>query len=168
MRFIDKSLEVFQEGYRLDMEKNIYKISHYYNTNHDKYSVFVNTEIDLKRFINFLGAITFRFEELVPEHDCMDEQHLVYILEKFFDVKDITKECQDYLPYTQLPLSQWEITNTFSIPTEKIFNITQIDWYEAREFCCRSDFQEIMDKVLPKTVEFDLEIKRTQDFYNFV
>jgi hypothetical protein len=149
----------------LDTSENTYKITHYYSRNHEKYSVFVQTEINLPQFIDILGAIIFKFEELVPEQDCMDEQHLISILTKFFNVKDVTKKCQGHMKYTRIPLDQWEITNTFLISDNPTFVITQIDLYEVREFCNGIDLNEKMENLLPQSKEFELEIRRGHEFY---
>jgi hypothetical protein len=148
--------------------KYIYKIAHYYSTDHDKHSVFVESDIEKHTLVKILGAIQFKFEELIDESDCIEERHLVSILEKFFGMKNITDECQKYLPETQLEDTEWETINEFIFldsEIHKTVQVIQIDQYRARECCCGPGYKDLMRKYLPSTIDFEDEIKNIQNFY---
>ncbi|MCM3113634.1 hypothetical protein [Lederbergia lenta] len=151
--------------------KKIYKIAHYYSKDYDKYSVFVESDIDEDSFVKLLGALQFKFEELIDDSESMDERHLICILERFFNMKDITNECKKYLSQTQLNKDEWEMINEFAVidlDSGNGFTIIQIDLYESREFCCtngQAEYKKFMDNQLPNTLEFENEIKNKRNFY---
>lgn len=144
---------------------NIYKISHYYSVDDNKYSVFVETSIGLESFIKTIAAIYFKFEDLVDPSECIDHRHLAIILENFFDVRDKTQEYRKHAPVTCMK-GEWELSKTFEVTEgEKNLIITQIDLYEARESNCGKDYEKLMKDYLPNSIEFEDEIKNLRDFY---
>lgn len=130
----------------------IYKIVHFYSTNHDENSFFIKSDRDVSTLIEILASLQFRFEE-VDEMTCIDDKHVLKLLIKYFGVEDVTKEYQAYLPYTRLERDEWSVMNSFSV---KDSIIVQIDQYGARESCC--GYKKIMNKHLPKTEEFEKDI----------
>ena len=127
--------------------------------------------LDVKDFIEIIAAINFIFEELVVVDVAIDSKHLLHILEAFFNVKDVTKEYQKYLPHTQLKNDEWDIINEFIVIDKAhaaAFPIIQIDMYEARESCCGPKYKEVMKK-LPDSKDFISEIKNVERYgYGFV
>lgn len=147
-------------------DSNIYKISHYYSVDDNKYSVFIVTSMGLESFIKTIAAIYFKFEDLVDSSECIDNQHLAIILEKFFDVRDKTQEYRKYASATCMNNGEWELSKTFKVTEgEKEFLITQIDLYAAREYNCGKDYKKLMEEYLPNSIEFENEIKNLRDFY---
>lgn len=132
----------------------IYKIAHFYSTNHDETSFFIQSDIDVPTLVEILASLQFRFEE-VDETTCIDDKHVLKLLIKYFGAEDVTEEYQTYLPYTHLNTDEWDVVNSFAV-NDSI--IVQIDQYGARESCCGSTYKEIMDKHLPKTEEFEKDI----------
>lgn len=146
--------------------KVIYKIDHFYNISHKKSCVFIKTDISLDSLVKIIGSIHFKFENLIDESVCMEEKHLVEILEKFYNVKDVTEEYKKFFSYTQLDEDEWELFNVFKFSVEEEEReIIQIDSYEARESCCGSGYKEIMKNYLPSTDEFEVAIKKLRKFY---
>lgn len=147
-------------------ELNVYKISHYYSIDDNKYSVFVETSIGLESFIKTIAAIYFKFEDLVDPSECIDHRHLAIILEKFFDVQDKTQEYRKHASSTCMNNGEWELSKTFKVTEgENELLITQIDLYEARESNCGKDYEKLMKDYLPNSIEFEDEIKNLRDFY---
>lgn len=145
---------------------NIYKISHYYSVDDNKYSAFVETNIGLESFIKIIAAIYFKFEELVDETECIDHEHLAIILEKFFDVRNKTQEYQKYASATCMNKGEWELSKTFKVTEgEKALFITQIDLYEASQSNCGKNYEKLMKDYLPNSIEFESEVKNLRDFY---
>ncbi|WFP05440.1 hypothetical protein [Bacillus velezensis] len=150
----------------------IYKLVHECNLDHDKTAIFLETTIEPLEMMNILSAVEFKFEELVDESLTIHRQHLINILEKFYDVKNVTEEYRKFLPQTQLETDKWAIITTFKnvigldIEYKVVFPIIQIDLSGAREYCCEN-YDEIMERTLPNTQEFEEEIKNIKDFYTF-
>lgn len=132
----------------------IYKIAHFYSTNHDETSFFIKSDRDVQNLVEILASLHFRFEE-VDEITCIDDEHVLKLLIKYFGVEDVTKEYQAYLPYTHLNADEWNVVNSFAV-NDCI--VVQIDQYGARESCCGPTYKEIMNKHLPKTEEFEKDI----------
>lgn len=149
--------------------KKVYKVAHYFSTDVDKHSIFVETDIDIDSFIKIIGTIQFKFEDLVGPSESMDEKHLLNVLVKFYGIKDVTKECQKFLPKTRLRDEEWKLVNKFTLKDEqkvsRNITIIQIDWYRAREFCCGPDYKNLMKTYLPDKPEFEDEIKNLGNFY---
>src|SRR5699024_6360200 len=83
-------------------DKTIYKVNHYYGRESDV--LLIKSDIHLSDLINVLGAIQFKFEELItdtfPDTSCfpsIERQHILEVLEKFYSVEDVKEE---YLPHT--------------------------------------------------------------------
>lgn len=140
-----------------------YKLIHYYTTDELKYSVFIQTEIEEERLIKILGAMNFKFEELVDDSLSMDENHIVNLLERFYPVKNVTEEYRPFLPSLQIPMDKWEIINYLWLK-EKQEEIIQIDLYDAREACCGAGYKTLMDDHLPQTTEFEDAVKDISDY----
>ena len=148
------------------MKENLYKLSHYYNIDDRKLSVFVKTSIEPMEMVNIIGAMNFKFEELVDDSECLDENHMVRVLEKFYPVEDVTKASQELYPYTELDKSQWGMINVFELERDgEMIKVTQIDLYEAREYCCGAGYKELMKAYLPSTKEFEDEMMNLADDY---
>lgn len=163
---MNKKLKIMNHTENFKKDTKIIKIDHYYNTDHDALSRFIETSISIEAMVRILACLQFIFEDLVDESMCMDERHITKILEQFYGGKDVTEDYQEFLPQMQLNEEDWEIINTFSVQKEDgtSLEITQIDLYEARECCCGPRYKEMMEDVLPNTKEFIAEIKNPE-FY---
>lgn len=151
---------------RYSDELKVIRIDHFYSTDHDITARFIETTICLEAMIQVLACLQFKFEELVDETLPMDERHITKLLERFFEVKDVTDEYQKYHPQMQLNENDWDMTNKFTVQKENDtkVDVIQIDLYEARESCCGPRCKELMDVVLPNTSEFENDIKN-HEFY---
>lgn len=148
------------------MKENLYKLSHYYSIDDEKQSVFIRTSFEPMEMVKIIGAMNFKFEELVDESECLDETHMVRVLEKFYPVKDVTEESQDLYPYTMLDKNQWGMIDVFQFERNgEMMTVTQIDLYEAREHCCGASYKELMKAYLPSTKEFENEMMNLADDY---
>lgn len=136
----------------MKQEESLYKLSHYYTTDEEKYSIFIKSPMDTEEFIKVIGAICFKFEEVVDESMDIEETHLAQILESFYGMKDVTESSKWLLPYTTLERSEWEDVNRFE---HDGLNIIHIDLYSARENCCGKGYKELMNTHLPKSEEFE-------------
>jgi hypothetical protein len=153
-----------------DEDYKLYKIAHRYNINHLEQSLLIKTKLDTSTLIETLGALDFKFEELVGKDKYMEEKHLIKILEKFFPIKDVTNEYHYFLPMTEMEEEeQWELEIGYEFTdykvTKETIEIIQIDRYAARESCCGNDYRDLMEKHLPNSIEFENAIKDLKEHY---
>lgn len=151
---------------RYSDELKVIRIDHFYNTDHDIAARFIETTICLEVMVEVLAALQFKFEELVDESVPMDERHITKLLERFYEVEDLTNEYQKYHSQMQLNENDWDMINKFTVKKENgtKMDVIQIDLYEARESFCGPQYKQLMDAVLPNTNEFDSDIKNSE-FY---
>lgn len=151
------------------MNKQIYRLDHYYNKNHNKYCLLIETDIKMDRMIKILASIYFKFEELINETISVDEEHLLIILKEFYKVEDVKVKYKKLIPKTCPKWNEWDnnIFNLLNIKDEDLGNIQiiQIDLYEARESCCGHNYKEIMKEVLPAGEKLDLRISEFKEKY---
>lgn len=136
------------------MKKNIYKIDHYYISDHDDNCVIIESEIDISKMIRILAAMEFKYEELVDENSSLIPCEALILLKKFFNVEDVKEKYSDLLHFTHIDNEEWEIVNKFQF---KDLEIVQIDLYEAREYYCGSKYHEAMLELV-EINDFDSEI----------
>lgn len=80
--------------------RKIYKLVDFYNPNAENDAVFLESTMRLDRLIDIVGAIHFKFEELIREDICVEEAHFAPLLSKYYDFSDVTQEFQVYLSDT--------------------------------------------------------------------
>lgn len=151
---------------------NIYRIDHYYSKDHNKYCLFIESEIGLKNMIDILGSIQFAFEVLIDKSVSPEYEHILNILEKFYRVKDVKYKYKNYLDDTltnewredkyKHPWGNRDTYINFNVNNTKI---TQIDLYSARESRCGENYIELMNKVLPKDLRFIEKILSYKNYY---
>src|SRR5699024_4944187 len=129
--------------------KTIYKVNHYYGRESDV--LLIKSDIHLNDLIKVLGAIQFKFEELItdtfPDTSCfpgIERQHILEVLEKFYGVEDVKEEYKECLPHT--------------VKEKDALNY-------ARDNCCGPKYKKIMKEYLPKDDEFEGYFKGKKDFY---
>ncbi|AJD93523.1 hypothetical protein JMA_42060 (plasmid) [Jeotgalibacillus malaysiensis] len=148
------------------MKENLYKLSHYYSIDDEKQSVFIRTSFEPMEMVKIIGAMNFKFEELVDDSECLDETHMVRVLGKFYPVEDVTKTSRELYPYTELDKNEWGMIDVFEFEKDgEQMTVTQIDIYEAREYCCGAGYKELMKAYLPPTKEFENEMMNLADDY---
>lgn len=148
--------------------KTIYKVNHYYGRESDV--LLIKSDIHLNDLIKVLGAIQFKFEELItdtfPDTSCfpdIERQHILEVLEKFYGVEDVKEEYKECLPHTVKEKdASIKAIHTFLF---KNVLIVQVDLYSARENCCGPQYKKIMKEYLPKDDEFEGYFKGKKDFY---
>lgn len=135
--------------------ENIYKISHFYDKNHDESCFFIKTELDEVEMVIILATIQFKFGDLVGIEKDFESKKMITLLERFYPIKDVTEEYKPFIKYTTLKEEEWELLNHFTIGDQ---TITQIDLYEARECCCGDVYYKLMKQELPNSKEYIEEI----------
>lgn len=141
----------------------IYKITDRHYINPDEHDRFVQTDMHLMDLIELLGCLQLKFEELVSRTDCMHPEHIMSILEQFYDIKNVTEQYKKYAPHAKVSWDDdeneecsmnWSQYKIFSVghPDNQI-GIIAIDLFAAREGCLR-DHKKLMKRHLPKSKEF--------------
>lgn len=139
----------------------IYRLDHYYAIDHDEFCLLVESEKGVREMIELTSAITFLFEEIIDESECLSQPCLLMILRDFFGIKDVKEKYKECIPICKPNGNEWN--NCFNkklIDKDTNFHITQIDLYEAREFCCGKNYRKLMNKYLPKNQEL-VKLKET-------
>ncbi|MEC0434434.1 hypothetical protein P8832_09700 [Bacillus subtilis] len=138
----------------------IYKITDRHYINPDEHDLFVQTNMDAITLIEILGCLQLKFEELVSEADCMLPKHIMSILGRFYDIKNVTEQYKKYTPHTKASWDDegcslnWSKYKFFSVGhPDSQFTIVLIDLFTARESCLR-DQKQLMKRHLPKSKEF--------------
>lgn len=140
----------------------IYKITDRHYIYPDEHDRFVQTDIHLMDLIELLGCLQLKFEELVSRTDCMHPEHIMSILERFYDIKNVTEQYKKYAPHSKASWDDdenecsmnWSKYKFFFVddPDSQIM-IVSIDLFAAREGCLR-DYRKLMREHLPKSKEF--------------
>ena len=152
------------------VEPRVYKISHFYDEDVFENALFLETRVNTLPLLLLLVAIQFKFEELIDDHGDIQYEHISYLLEKYYDIKDVSTNYKNIYSQTIVEKENWEITNTFILKVEKPDDIkqipvVQIDLYQAREFCCGKLYHEIMANALPLTAYFENDFINLKKFY---
>lgn len=149
-------------------DKRYYKLVNYYDPRQDASALFLETTIDsVEELICILSSLQFKFEDLISENISPEPTHLMAILQKYYDIKDVTDSFQTFLPHTQLPKDQWQTVKQFDIAVNEAMEvtITQIDLYFSREDSCGPHVDKMMDMYLPKDKSFDQDILKFKESY---
>lgn len=146
---------------------NIYKIDHFYNKKRDEgaYAIVVESSINPENMAKIAGCIQLMFEERQDEHDCIDENHLLKLLVKYYGAKDVKEEYREVLPQTALPDEKWEMIVEIVVQRQgKKVQVYQIDMYEAREYANAYLYAQ-MSNYLPVDENFIVDLLNCEDFY---
>lgn len=150
----------------------IFKLDHYYNDDSNPdYLLFVEKEIAPSKFeseihelIEVIGCIQFRFEQLVREDISVTVKDIVFLLEKYYGFKNVSREYMGLEKETRLPREEWYVFNHFVVDRVPVI---QIDAYQAREACCGPEYKTLMINRLPlDDKEFDNDIEKLGAFYD--
>jgi len=145
----------------------LYKIDHYYNLGRSncKYAIVVESDIESEMLAKIVGAIQLRFEELQDKEDCIDDIHLLRLLESYYGVKDVKEQYRHVLKQTVLQDEQWEkIVHIPIVDGVNEYEIIQIDQYASRESLCGGNYRDSFD-CLPAAEQFILELGDLSKYY---
>lgn len=146
----------------------LYKIDHFYNYGRSncKYAIVVESDIEPEKLAKIVGAIQLRFEELQDKEDCIDDIHLLRLLESYYGVKDVKEQYRHVLKQTVLPDKQWgKIVHIPIVDGVNKYEIIQIDQYASRELLCGENYKDSFD-CLPDDEHFILELGDLSKYYH--
>lgn len=127
----------------------IYKLDHYYATNHCDYCGLVEMNKELTDVLGIVAALQFLLEDIIapekvllPDMDC-----LVDILVTHYAATNVRERFESSLLSMYVPASQWELYNIISMDD---CTIVQIDLQKARELCSFPEKREyVLENYLP-------------------
>ncbi|ENY99483.1 hypothetical protein HMPREF1092_03224 [Clostridium thermobutyricum] len=138
-----------------NIKKRLYRIDdcHFYNNNES--CLLIESELDPDILEKIIVAIKFKFEELVDESFDIDFYHLLDILKKFYNVKDVKDEYKHLLNKTDICNYEYYThnNNECCIYLEEA-NVVIIELFKARESHCGPNYKEIY-KYLVKDKELE-------------
>lgn len=167
---MDKVQELIDSKETL-IQPRLYKITHYFEEDSSKDALFIETRVNTFPLLLVLVAIQFKFEEIIDSHGDIRSQDLGNLLEKYYEIENVTATYQEYIHQTQIDKEYWDITNTLTIYLKesgetKKMQLVQIDLYQAREFCCGELYPAIIKNALPPTTDFEKDLLELKRFYS--
>lgn len=142
-------------------KKRIYRIDHCYSYDSNKSCLLIESELEPSDLVKIIVAIHFKFEELVDESLDIEFIHLLDILKKFYNVKDVKEKYKNILDETYGYIFDEE--EEFSINDEHDYiykfnldevEIIKIEVVSARDKYCGPNFKDIY-KYLVKGSEIE-------------
>ena len=136
-------------------EKQMYILDHYYNVNHEEQCLAIELDKTVEEVVEITSALSFLLEDMTDPSVCLDEEWLLECLEKFYGAENVKEGIEfDALLDLEMPIDtvyQSAIMGHHIVVKKGYL----IDLYSARESCCGTKSQEIMEKWLPKGKELE-------------
>lgn len=146
--------------------ESVYKISHLYSEDDKHQSVYIKTELVPERLIEILATIQFKFEEVVSDEIPIEETDVLQLLESYYGIVNVTEQYKHLHEKFELKKEYWEVTNVIRfVDDEQYKTIIQIDLYESREKCCGTQYEEIINRNIPKDEKFLRDILMMRERY---
>jgi len=142
-------------------KKRIYRIDHCYFYDSNKSCLLIESQLEPSDLVKIIVAIHFKFEELVDESLDIKFIHLLDILKRFYNVKDVKEKYKNILDETYGYIFDEE--EEFSINDEYDYiykfnldevEVIKIEVVSARDKYCGSNFKDIY-KYLVKSSEIE-------------
>ena len=151
-------------------EKTIFILDHYYNVNHLKQCLVIESDKSVEEMVQITSAISFLLEDMTDPSYCLEEEWLLECLENFYDVKNVKSEI-DSLQFKRVQMPINGVYETTSLKYDnQIRQAYIVDLYEARESCCGTNYAVMMKTRLPKEEKLrelaDLLLKRFTETYS--
>ncbi|MDU6483112.1 MAG: hypothetical protein E6538_14045 [Paeniclostridium sordellii] len=154
----------------LDM-KRIYRIDHCYFYDSNRDCLLIESDLEPIVLAKTIVAIIFKFEELVDESLDIDPVHLLDILKKFYNAKDVKEKYRRTLKETEFwdkdeeeeysdEYDQFNYISKFELEE---LEVIKIEMYSARDKHCSSNYKDIY-KYLVKNKEL---YKMISDYMNY-
>lgn len=151
------------------IKSNIYKLVNMMDYVSEEQAVFIRGPLDVKTLIEILGAIQFKFEELIDDSVTVEARHYAEILRKYYGMEDVTEMYKEFHEYTTMPSKKyWSMITNFKLYDYRegiSLMVTLVELYQARESCCGPGYDELMNKNLPKDEEFERDIINLKPYF---
>ncbi|MDM0935327.1 hypothetical protein [Clostridium perfringens] len=142
-------LEEMNKKEKNNLKKRIYRIDHFYfinvKTSNDE-CLLIETNKNIEELAEIIVGIEFRFYELFDYGTTIEFKHLLEILEKFFDVKNVKEEYRHILQETDSDHKGEEINCYATKYDLDNVEIIKIDLYFNWEYYCGNGYKEILEK----------------------
>ena len=142
-------LEEMNKKEKNNLKKRIYRIDHFYfinvKTSNDE-CLLIETNKSIEELAEIIVGVEFRFYELFDYGTTIEFKHLLEILEKFFDVKNVKEEYRYILQGTDSEHKGEEINCYATKYDLENVEVIKIDLYFNWEYYCGNGYKEILEK----------------------
>lgn len=141
-------------------KKRIYRVDHCYFYDSNKSCLLIESELEPSNLVKIIVAIQFKFEELVSQNLDINFTHLLDILKRFYNVKDVKEKYKNILNETYGYIFDEEefCTNDecdyiYKFNLDEV-EVIKIEVFSARNKYCGPNFKDIY-KYLVKGSEIE-------------
>ncbi|CAM2078671.1 MAG: hypothetical protein NSGCLCUN01_02872 [uncultured Clostridium sp.] len=141
-------------------KKRIYRIDHCYFYDSNKSCLLIESDLEPNDLVKIIVAIHFKFEELVDESLNINFIHLLDILKRFYNVKDVKEKYKNILNETERYIFDEEEFSTndecdyiYKFNLDEV-EVIKIEVVSARDKYCGTNFEDIY-KYLVKGSEIE-------------
>lgn len=128
----------------------IYKLDYRYAADHTDFCLIVEIQRTKEEVACITAALQLLLEDVTNDVSAvLDTSCLMDVLEEYYWAVNVKDEFQLLLSSMRIPENEWDLFHEFQF--EDVC-ITQIDMYEARDFCLQENFDNMdvfMQKFLP-------------------
>ncbi|GAB6501353.1 hypothetical protein [Bacillus cereus] len=140
--------------------RNIYKFASHSDV---KNSIFIESKYGTSHLIIIIGCILLCLEKNKFIAKKWDIATIITVLERHYEIINVTDKFQHYFFETLLPSQQRGIFNISPsmIEDQEKINIIEIDLIAAKNYCYTSNFNIITHEIFPEFNKFIAEIQNS-------
>lgn len=125
----------------------IYKLDYRYAMDHAEFCLIVEMQRTKEEMAYITAALQFLLEDITNDVSVvLDTSCLMDVLETYYWATNVKDKFKQFLPSMCIPENEWGLFHEFRFGD---VHITQIDMYEARDFCLQENYDIVMREFLP-------------------
>ncbi|MDM0612508.1 hypothetical protein QTH09_15945 [Clostridium perfringens] len=149
-------LEEMNKKEKKNLKKRIYRIDHYYfddSNASNRECLLIEIDKTVEELSEIIVGIEFRLDELVGGNIEIQFNHLLEILEKLFEAKNVKEEYNYVLQKTDLE-HEGEDVNSYATKYDlENVEVIKIDLYFNWEYNCGDRYKEILEKYSSEDID---------------
>ncbi|AMN34782.1 hypothetical protein ACSXC4_10440 [Clostridium perfringens] len=149
-------LEEMNKKEKNNLKKRIYRIDHYYFDDSkvsNRECLLIEIDKTVEELSEIIVGIEFRLDELVGGNIEIQFNHLLEILEKLFEAKNVKEEYNYVLQKTDLE-HEGEDVNSYATKYDlENVEVIKIDLYFNWEYNCEDRYKEILEKYSSEDID---------------
>ena len=149
-------LEEMNKKEKNNLKKRIYRIDHYYFDDSkvsNRECLLIEIDKTVEELSEIIVGIEFRLDELVGGNIEIQFNHLLEILEKLFEAKNVKEEYNYVLQKTDLE-HEGEDVNSYATKYDlENVEVIKIDLYFHWEYNCEDRYKEILEKYSSEDID---------------